>query len=184
MPLSRRVRRAILGAAIVAFVACAITLAATGMVTPAKVGAWLESLGPWAPVIYVGVFVAGSFIALPGMAFVVGGRLAFGPYVGFAVGYIGGLLAVTAPFLIARRFRRAGADPWKPTQKFLARAMAELEQHPFRTVAVLRLFVWFNSAVSYALAFAPIRARTYVAACAIALAPVVATAVIATSWFL
>ena len=184
MALSRPVRRAILGAAIALFVAGAITLYSTGAVTPSKIGAWLDSLGPWAPVIFVGAFVAGAFIAMPGMAFVVGGRLAFGPYVGFAVGYIGGLLAVTIPFLLARKLRKAGTDPWHPKQKFLARAMGELEHHPFRTVLVLRLVVWFNSAASYALAFAPIRARTYVAACACALAPVVAAAVIATSWFL
>jgi uncharacterized membrane protein YdjX (TVP38/TMEM64 family) len=184
VPLSRTARRVILAVAIVAFVASAITLYATGLVTPTKIGAWLDSLGPWAPIIYVGAFVAGAFIAMPGMAFVIGGRLAFGPYVGFAVGYIGGLLALTMPFLVARRFRRAGADPWKPRQKYLARAMAELEHHPFRTVLLLRLVVWFNPAASYALAFAPIKARTYVAACACALVPVVATAILATSWFL
>ena len=184
MPLSRPVRRAILAGFLVAFIAGAITLWATGVVTPSHVGAWLDSLGPAAPAIYVAVFVAGSFIAMPGMAFVIGGRLAFGPWVGFGVGYVGGLLAVTLPFLIARRLRKAGADPWQPKQKLLARAMAEVEHHPFRTVLVLRLMVWFNSVASYALAFAPIPARTYVAACAIALVPVVALGVAATSWFL
>jgi uncharacterized membrane protein YdjX (TVP38/TMEM64 family) len=182
--LSRTARRAILAVLVVAFVASAITLWATGLITPRKVGAWLDSLGPAAPAIYVAVFVAGSFFTLPGMAFVVGGRLAFGPYLGFAVGYTGGVLAVLLPFLLARRLRSAGADPWRPKQKYLARAMAEVERHPFRTVLLLRLVLWFNSAASYALAFGPIPFRTYAAACAIALAPVVAAAVIATSWFL
>lgn len=184
MALSRTARRAILATFVVAFVGSAIALWASGLITPRTVGAWLESLGPAAPVIYVAVFVAGSMVALPSMAFVVGGRLAFGPYLGFAVGYTGGMLAVLVPFLLARRLRGAGATPWHPRHKYLARAMAEVERHPFRTVLLLRLVLWFNSAASYALAFAPIPRRTYAAACAIALAPVVAAAVIATSWFL
>jgi uncharacterized membrane protein YdjX (TVP38/TMEM64 family) len=184
VPLSRRVRRAILAAAIVLFVGGAITLYSTGLVTPTKVGAWLDSLGPWAPVIFVVVFVAGSFIGLPGMAFVVGGRLAFGPWVGFAAGFIGGVCAVSIPFLVARRLRRAGTEPWRPKQKLLARAMDQVEHHPFRSVLALRLVLWFNPALSYALAFVPIPARTYIAACAVALAPVVAAAMIATGWFL
>jgi uncharacterized membrane protein YdjX (TVP38/TMEM64 family) len=135
-------------------------------------------------VFFIGAFIAGSLVGLPGMAFVVGARLAFGPWVAFAVGYIGGVLATMLPFLIARRLRRAGSNPWHPKQRHLARAFAELEHHPFRTVLVLRLVMWFNPPVSYALAFTSVPVRTYIAACAIALAPVVAAGMIATSWFL
>ena len=56
--------------------------------------AWLDAQGPWGPVVFVGAFVLGSLIGLPGMAFVIGGRLAFGPYLGFVVGFGGGMLAV------------------------------------------------------------------------------------------
>jgi uncharacterized membrane protein YdjX (TVP38/TMEM64 family) len=182
--LSRTVRRVILGLFVAMFVAGAIYLWRTGAVTPTKVGAWLESLGPGAPAIFIGAFVAGAFVGLPGMAFVIGARLAFGPWVAFGVGYTGGVLAVTLPFVVARRLRRAGTDPWRPKQRLLARAFELLETHPFRAILVLRLFLWFNPPLSYALAFTPIGFRTYFAACAIALVPVVAIGVIATSWFL
>ena len=184
MALSRRARRLILGACVILFVAGAATLWATGAVTPTRVGAWLESLGPAAPVIFVAVFVAGALIGLPGMAFVIGGRLAFGPYVGFAVGYIGGVTAVTVPFLLARRLRQAGADPWQPRQRHLARLFELLATHPFAAVVALRIVFWFNPPMSYALAFARVPTAAYVGGCAVALAPVVATAMIATGWFL
>ena len=182
--MTRTVRRVILGCFVIAFVAGAVYLWRTGAVTPTKVSLWLESLGPAAPALFIGAMVGGAFVGLPGMAFVIGGRLAFGPYLGFAVGYGSGLLAVTLPFFVARRVRGAGENPWRPKHRWLVRVFDMLQTHPFRAVLMLRLVLWFNPPLSYALAFMPMRARTYVAACAIALAPVVAAAMVATSWFL
>jgi uncharacterized membrane protein YdjX (TVP38/TMEM64 family) len=184
LALSRTVRRTALALFVIAFVTGGVILWRTGAVTPSSVDAWLDSLGSAAPAIFIGAFVAGAFVGLPGIAFVIGGRLAFGPWIGFAVGYVGGVLAVTIPFALARRLRRAGADPWQPKQRHLARAFELLETHPFRAVVALRVVFWFNPPLSYALAFTRVPLGTYVAACAVALAPVVAFAVIATSWFL
>jgi len=181
--LSRTARRVILGVLVIAFVVGAVALWRTGWVTPTGIRRWLDSLGPGAPLIFLGTFIASAFAGLPGMAFVIGGRLAFGPWIGFAVGYTGGLFAVLIPFLLARRLRGAGSDPWHPKQPRLARVFAMVETHPFRTVLLLRLVLWFNSPLSYALAFGPIPTRVYLAACAIALAPVVALAMVATGWF-
>jgi uncharacterized membrane protein YdjX (TVP38/TMEM64 family) len=184
MPLTRTTRRVLLGVFIVAFVAGAVYLWQTGAVTPTTIREWLESLGPAAPALFIAAFVGGAFVGLPGMAFVIGGRLAFGPYVGFAVGYCGGLIAVSLPFIVARRVRGAGRDPWRPKQKILQRAFDMIETHPFRAVVLLRLVLWFNPPLSYALAFTTISARNYIAGCAVALAPIVTMAMIATSWFL
>jgi len=180
---SRTTRRIGLGVALAAFVTGAIYLWRTGAVTPTSVRDWLDSLGPGAPVLYVVVFVVGAFIGLPGMAFVIGGRLAFGPYLGFALGYGAGLLAVTVPFVAARRLRRSEGEPWRPKNRHAARAFALLDTHPFRGVLVLRLILWFNPPLSYAVAFSSVSLRTYVSACAVALAPVVTAAGVATSWF-
>lgn len=184
MTIPRNARRAVLAVFIVAFVVGAIYLWRTGAVTPSSVRAWLESLGPAAPAIFIVAFITGAFIGLPGMAFVIGGRLAFGPWLGFAVAYAGGLLAVTIPFIAARRLRHAGAEPWRPTHKWVARAFGLIETHPFRAVVVMRLVLWFNPPLSYALAFAAVPWRTYVLACAVALAPVVALAMVATGLFM
>lgn len=178
---SRTIRRAILGVLGAAFVTGAIYLWQTGAVTPSSVREWLDSLGPGAPALFVLAFVLGSFVGLPGIAFVIGGRLAFGPWLGLVLGYGGGLLAVTIPFVVARKLRKADAS-WTPKNRRLAKAFGMLDSHPFRSVLVLRLILWFNPPLSYALAFSKVPIRTYVAACAIALFPVVAVAVAATSW--
>lgn len=160
-----------------------IYAAVTGSLTPSSVRAWLDSLGPAAPVLFIGAFVIGSSVGLPGTAFVLGARLAFGPWAGFFLAYGGGMLAVTLPFFIARR-ARDGGQPWRPKGKLAARAFAKLETHPRTAVIGLRLILWFNTAVTYALAFSPVRARDYVLSCAIGLAPVVAVMVLAVGYFL
>ena len=170
--------RVALAIAIAIVVTVMIVAAVTGALTPKSVRDWLESLGPAAPVLFVVAFVLGSMIGLPGMAFVVGARLAFGPWAGFALAYGGGLLAVTVPFAGARALRAGNAPPWRPKGKLAARAFAKIETHPRTAMIALRLILWFNSALTYTLAFSPVRTRDYVLSCAVALAPVVGLAMI------
>lgn len=184
MPRSRLAWRLLLGVLVAASLAGGIYLWRTGNMTPTAVRDWLDSLGPAAPLIFVAAFVAGALFGVPGMVFVIGGRLAFGPYVGFLVGYGGGLLAVIAPFVMARLLRRAVSEPKRPKNRWVARAFDQIEHRPFRAVLVMRLVVWFNAPLSYALAITEVRLRDYVAGCAVALAPVVALAMIATGWFM
>jgi uncharacterized membrane protein YdjX (TVP38/TMEM64 family) len=181
---SRLAWRVLLAVLLAACIAGAVYLWRSGGMSPTAVKTWLDSLGPAAPLIFVGAFVAGAFVGVPGMVFVVGGRLAFGPYLGFVVGYGGGLLAVLAPFIAARLLRRAVAEPIRPKNKYVARAFARVETHPFRSVLIMRLVVWFNAPLSYALAITEVRLRDYATGCAVALAPVVAIAMVATGWFM
>jgi uncharacterized membrane protein YdjX (TVP38/TMEM64 family) len=177
-------RRVLLAVLVAAFVAGAAWAYATGRVTPGSIEAWLESLGPAAPALFVGAFVAGAMIGLPGMVFVVGGRLAFGAETGFVLGYGGGLLACIVPFATARGLRGGRtAVPWQPRNRHLRRALELVEARPLRAVLLLRLVLWFNPPLSYSLAVTGVSARTYALGSALALAPVVALAVIATGWF-
>jgi uncharacterized membrane protein YdjX (TVP38/TMEM64 family) len=180
---SRLLWRTLIGVLVVACIAGAVYLWFTQDITPSSVRAWLESLGPGAPVLFVGAFVAGVFFGMPGMVFVVGARLAFGPWLGFVVSYIGGVLAVVTPFAAARLLRRAVSEPHKPKNRYVARAFAEVEVRPFRAVLVIRLIVWFNAPISYGLAITEVRLRDYALACAVALAPVTAAANAASGWF-
>lgn len=182
--MSRALRRVLLAVLVVGFVAGAAWVWRTGGVSVDGVRAWIASLGPAAPLLYVGAFVAGGLVGLPGMAFVLAARLAFGPWSGGALAYVAGMCSVTVPFVAARVLRRPAATPWQPRQAWLARALAQLATHPLRTVIVLRLVLWFNPPLSYALALARVPLRVYLVGCALALAPVVATAMVASSWFL
>ena len=175
-------RRALLGVLVAAFVAGTAWAYSTGRVSPGSIDAWLGSLGPAAPALFVGAFALGAMVGLPGVVFVVGGRLAFGAELGLGLGYGGGLLACITPFAAARRLRGGAVAAWQPRNRHLRRAFDMVESHPLRAVILLRLMMWFSPPLSYALAVTGVPARTYVAGCAIALVPVVAIAVLATGW--
>jgi uncharacterized membrane protein YdjX (TVP38/TMEM64 family) len=123
-------------------------------------------------------------LGLPGMAFIVGARLAFGPWLGFVCGWAGGVLAVSVPFLIVRAGRRPDSPPWRPRWKWLLRLFDGIETRPVRAIATLRLFFWFSQPLTYALAVTNVRARDYVLGCAIGAVPVVIVGNLATGWFL
>src|SRR5207244_2893555 len=98
---------------------------------------------------------------LPGMAFVLGARLAFGSVAGGVLGYAAGICSITVPFVTARLLRRQQAVPWRPKHRLAARALELMETHPVRGIFLLRIFFWFNPPLSYALALTPIRFRDY-----------------------
>jgi uncharacterized membrane protein YdjX (TVP38/TMEM64 family) len=101
-------RRVTIAVVAVVFVCATLYAWRTDAVSPRAIRDWLDSLGPWAPAVFVSAFAVGALIGLPGIAFVVGARLAFGPYLGFALGYGGGMLAVLTPFVAARSLRGGG----------------------------------------------------------------------------
>lgn len=170
---------AVLGSA---FVATAVILFRRGGLTSKEVAAWLDAMGPWAPVLFSVAFVVGLLIGLPGMVFIIGARLAFGPYLGFGLAYGVGLLGLMAPFAIGRGLR--SGSHWAPKNKWLAKLVLMIEHRPLTAVVLLRLVLWFNSPVAYALAASQLRWRDYVLGCVIALFPVVLIAFVATGYFL
>ena len=137
----------------------------------------LVALGWLAVPLFLLVMAAGELVHLPGMAFVVAARLVFGPGIGFALGYVGAVLAVTVSFVVARQLlaaARATDDPWRPRWRFLQRAFDRLESHPVQTIALLRLFLWLAAPLNYALASSRVRVRDQVLGSALGLfAPVV-----------
>jgi uncharacterized membrane protein YdjX (TVP38/TMEM64 family) len=174
-------RHAVLAVLGAAFIGGAVYLWRTGSITSDGLRAWLDSLGWVAPILFIGAFVGGGFVGLPGVVFVIGGVYAFGPWAGLGLGYSGGLLATFTPFVIARTMRGDRTRGWVPKQKLLAKAFALIETHPFRAVVVLRLLVWYSPPLSYALAMTSVPIRTYVIACATSLLPVTIVVVAVTA---
>jgi hypothetical protein len=86
------------------------------------------------------------------------------------------------PFATARRLRGGGAAPWRPRNRHLGRAFDMVETYPLRAVIVLRLVLWFNPPLSYALAMTGVPPRAYVAGCGRGRAPGVGRARVGTGW--
>ncbi len=169
-------RRIAAGAFVALLVGCAVWARRSGVDGP-TVQRELTALGWLAIPLFLLVMAAGELLHLPGMAFVVVGRLVFGPSIGFALGYVGAVLAVTVSFVVARQLLAAARgtnEPWRPRWRFLQRAFDRLESHPVQTIALLRLVLWLAAPLNYALASSRVRVRDQVLGSALGLfAPVV-----------
>ncbi len=177
-----RVRQIGLGLVLLACAALGVWLWRTGNLTQAAIGVWVRSYGMWAPPAFVLAFAIGELLHLPGMIFVVVARAAFGPVTGLLLGYFGAIVAVTVPFLLVRGVRSQRERAWNPRWRFLARVLDRVEQHPVRSVIVLRLLLWLSPPLDYALAFTSIRTRDYVIGSAVGLVPSIAAVVFGVGW--
>ena len=131
----------------------------------AKIRELLARLGIFAAPAFVGLFIAGQLIHIPGAVFIITARVFFGPVVGFCLGYVGALLGVCISFTMARtllpKHATTGLVTYRPKRKWLARIFAGLEAHPIRTIFVLRLILWVNAPFNYALAASRVSARDF-----------------------
>jgi uncharacterized membrane protein YdjX (TVP38/TMEM64 family) len=136
-----------------------------------KLHALMERAGAWGFVAYLGAFVVGMLLQVPGTVFLLGARIAYGAVGGGVLAYVGAVLAVTVSFVFARTLGgRAFAEiRWKPARRLLA----HLGDRPVRTIALLRVVLWMNPPLNYALAMSTVRLRDYVVGSAIGLLPAV-----------
>ncbi len=180
--MSARVRHLVLALVLVALVVGGVLLHRSGQLSPDAIGAWIRSLGGWAAPAFVVAFSLGQLLHLPGTAFVLAARTAYGPLWGFALAYGGAIIAVTVPFVLTRRARGTTARSWRPRWRWLARLLEGVEVRPVRSVVLLRLVLWLSPPLGYALAFTGIRTRDYVVGSALGLAPCIALVVCGVSW--
>jgi uncharacterized membrane protein YdjX (TVP38/TMEM64 family) len=155
-----------------------------GDLNQAALSEWVRSFGALAPPAFILAFALGEVVHLPGTLFVVLARAAFGPVGGLLLAYVGGVIAVTAPFLLARGLRQRRERAWQPRWRWAARALERVEAYPVRSVIVLRLVLWLSPPLDYALAFTSIRTRDYVIGSALGLMPSIAAVVFGVGWLL
>jgi uncharacterized membrane protein YdjX (TVP38/TMEM64 family) len=124
---------------------------------------------------FVAAFCVGLLVYVPGMVFLAVSMLAWGPYLGAAIGFAGSTIAVTASFIIVRA---VGGQPLAALRsKWIQRAMARLETHPIQTVFLLRLILWTSPPLNYGFALSSLRFRDHLIGSMLGLvAPVVVMA--------
>jgi uncharacterized membrane protein YdjX (TVP38/TMEM64 family) len=177
-PRARQVGAALVVAALVA---AAIALHRSGVDGP-MLQQKLLALGILAPPLFLLLFAAGELLHLPGILFVLAARVVFGPSLGFFLGYVGAVFAVTISFTVARQLlsaARATREPWRPRWQLLRRAFERVESSPIQTIAILRLVLWLAPPLSYALASSGVRAKDHFLGTALGLVvPVLGVAVL------
>jgi uncharacterized membrane protein YdjX (TVP38/TMEM64 family) len=110
----------------------------------------VRSLGPWAPVVYIAVYLVAPPLLLPGAPLTIAGGALFGPLWGTAYTAIGATGGACLAFLIARYL----AADWveRKSRGILKRTMRGVEEEGWKFVAFTRLVPLFPfNLLNYAL---------------------------------
>ncbi len=95
------------------FVVAAIALARSPSVrdflTAEKLGAFLDTAGPWAPLTFILAYTLGVCLFVPGTLLTALGAAIFGPYQGFLYVWTGAMAGASLAFFIGRT--SAGISP-------------------------------------------------------------------------
>ncbi len=130
----------------------------------------LDSAGPWAPAVFVGVYALAAALFVPASALTVAGGALFGPVAGTAWSLLGATIGATISFLLARYvFGDAVRDRGGKTVEAVLQGV---EAEGWRFVAVVRLLPIFPFNLSnYALGVTRIGLAPYVLTSALCMAP-------------
>lgn len=143
---------------------------------------FVQQAGVWGPLAFLCIFVAGVVIHIPGFVFIVVGVLFYGILVGGLLSYAGALLALSTVFWLTKG--TVGEPIGRVKSKSVQRLVAGLEQHPVRTVIVVRILTFLMPAVSYTLAMSPLTFRDYLIGSAIGIVPTFIVVVFGTDWIM
>jgi uncharacterized membrane protein YdjX (TVP38/TMEM64 family) len=158
-PLSKRTRLVVVLALLVGL---SVAVRASGLsqwLDGERIQAMVAQAGPWAPLAFVALFVGAVVSQVPGLLFVFVAPALFRLPQAFALCFVASNLAVALNFELVRRL---GGQPLAQIESpHLRKLFARLDQHPVRTVALLRTVTVMFPPVTSALALTQLRARDH-----------------------
>jgi uncharacterized membrane protein YdjX (TVP38/TMEM64 family) len=171
---------------VMVFIASLITIGkitgASQYLTTENVKNIVQDAGIWGYLLFIVIFTIGEMLHIFGLIFVAAGVYAFGLVKGLVLGLLGGIVAVSASFLVMRAVGgRAFASlewPW------VKRMLKGLDRNPIRTVFILRLFLIMHPSLNYLLALTRIRFRDYFIGSAVGLIIPISLFVIFFEWLI
>ncbi len=140
--------------------------------TPAEIHARMAAAGWWGPIGYLVAFSIGELVHVPGTLFVGAAVVSYGRVLGTALAFVGAVVSMSVSFVVVRGLggKPLGTIRWR----FVRRILAHLDEHPVRTIVLLRLVLWLTPQLNYILALSNVRFRSYLLGSMVGLlAPVV-----------
>ncbi len=133
----------------------------------------IDSLGWLAPGVFILLYIVGSTIFLPGTIFTVIGGAVFGVFWGVVLSLIGATIGATTGFFTARAVGKEVVDGFLHNKlERVHRYNRRIEANGFLTVLLLRLtpLIPYN-ALSFALAYSPVKLRDFIWGTALGIVP-------------
>ena len=170
MPRARgvTVRRLVLLAVLVAGIACAVIW--RRYLTVLQIQAFVASLGPWGPLVFMLVYTVGPAFLVPGLPLDLAAGVLFGPVWGTVYSLVGATAGATVAFLAARTVGRDWAE--EKLSGPLKKLKEGVDKGGWEFVAFVRLVpvIPFNL-LNYALGLTRIGLVPYVLASFVFMAP-------------
>ncbi len=124
---------------------------------------WIRSLGAWAPVVFIILYILAVVAAVPGSAITIAAGALFGSVVGVIVVSIGATVGASLAFLISRYFARGAVANWLSNKEKFQRLDQLTEKHGAVMVALTRLVPVFPfNLLNYGFGLTRVRFWTYV----------------------
>jgi len=149
------------------------------LLTLAGMRALIDGFGPYGPLVFVGLCIAGVLLHLPEALIIALGGLLFEWTRAVAYGWIGSLLGATASFLVVRYLARDAFRRSLISRFGGLRTLDErLERHGFVTVLILRLVFFLAPPINWAIGVTGVRLHHYVGGTALGIVPGIAVTVL------
>jgi uncharacterized membrane protein YdjX (TVP38/TMEM64 family) len=132
---------------------------ASQYLTSQQLGLFLESIGFWAPLMFVIIYVVGVCLFLPGTLLTAMGAAIFGPYWGFLYVWTGAMIGAGLAFLIGRYLGRDFAASLIGDK--LKRFDDAIERNGFATVLYLRLMYFPFTPMNFGMGLTKVRFWDY-----------------------
>ncbi len=129
--------------------------------TAERLSEFLESVGIWAPLVYMGVYAVGVCLFLPGTLLTTLGAAVFGPYRGFVYVWIGAMIGASLSFFIGRYLGRDFAASLIGNR--LKNYDDAIERNGFTTVLYLRLVYFPFTPMNFGMGLTKVRFKDYFA---------------------
>lgn len=124
---------------------------------------WIESLGPWAPVAFITLYIGGTVAAIPGSALTLIAGALFGGWLGTLYVSIAATIGAAICFLISRYFARDAVGAWMERRPSFRRLDDLTEQYGGWMVAATRLAPFFPyNLLNYGFGLTRVKFWTYV----------------------
>jgi len=133
---------------------------------------WVGQLGPWGPIIFIGLYIVATVLFIPGSALTLGAGAIFGVVWGSVYASIGSTLAATCAFLVGRYLARdAVARKIEGNERFAAIDKA-VAGEGWKIVGLTRLSPVFPfTLLNYAFGLTQVKLRDFVLASWIGMMP-------------
>ncbi|MBM7707581.1 putative membrane protein YdjX (TVP38/TMEM64 family) [Chryseomicrobium aureum] len=131
---------------------------------------WIESLGPWAPVVYIVIYALRPLVFFPASVLTLTGGVLFGAWFGTLYTLIGATLSAVVGYVMAERLSKLWSSS-APNDR-LQKAKRQMEENGFIYVVWFRLVPFLNfDVVSYVAGLARVKWLPFILATVIGMFP-------------